>query len=50
MTFQGLIEYARTVDLEAVKALLETQMTYNTAISDGRLDRRLGRRGGQDPP
>ena len=24
MTFQGLIEYARTVDLEAVKALLET--------------------------
>lgn len=34
MTFQGLIEYARTVDLEAVKALLETQMTYNTAISD----------------
>lgn len=34
MTFQGLIGYARTVDLEAVKALLETQMTYNTAISD----------------
>lgn len=34
MTFQGLIEYARTVDLEAVKALSETQMTYNTAISD----------------